>query len=240
MKERPDPRTEHLEEGPQSEPELEEDPLASSLTIGSFDPIEPQQQNPASTAIESFFSSILSYSQPQIPEPNPSVSMASMDVDKDNDVKEIKLSPPKQFDGDRNKFRKFLQDAELYMTINQKIYKDDLTKIGFVLSFMKEGQAAAWADQFVEHAMAQPKPATGLLNLGTYTTFRKDLIDAFSAFDTPGDALDQMKTLRMKNGDSIDEHIAKFKMLLAESKLSDQSAAVIDLFRETLTVPLQQ
>ena len=164
----------------------------------------------------------------------------AMDVDKDNDAKEIKLSPPKQFDGDRNKFRKFLQDAELYMTINQKIYKDDLTKIGFVLSFMKEGQAAAWADQFVEHAMSQPKPATGLLNLGTYTAFRKDLSEAFAAFDTPGDALDQMKNLRMKNDDSADEHIAKFKTLLAESRLDENSAAVIDLFRETLTIPLQK
>ena len=66
--------------------------------------------------------------------------------------KEIKLNPPKTFDGSREKFRKFLQDAELYMTINKKLYDNDLVKIGFVLSFMTEGQAAAWADQFVEEA----------------------------------------------------------------------------------------
>ena len=40
--------------------------------------------------------------------------------------KEIKLNPPKTFDGSREKFRKFLQDAQLYMTINKKIYDNDL------------------------------------------------------------------------------------------------------------------
>ena len=67
--------------------------------------------------------------------------------------KEVKLNPPKVFDGSRDKFRKFLQDAELYLTINKDIYNNDLTKIGFVLFFMTEGQAAAWADQFVDTAV---------------------------------------------------------------------------------------
>ena len=78
-----------------------------------------------------------------------------------NGPKEIKLNPPKTFDGSREKFRKFLQDAELYMTINQQLYDTDLVKIGFVLSFMTEGQAAAWADSLLKKRKRQVKHKKG-------------------------------------------------------------------------------
>ena len=60
-----------------------------------------------------------------------------------NHSKEIRLNPPKVFNGDRKTFRKFLQDAEVYLLINQEVYDNDLKKIGYVLSFMTEGQAEA-------------------------------------------------------------------------------------------------
>ena len=132
--------------------------------------------------------------------------------------KEIKLNPPKTFDGSREKFRKFLQDAELYMTINRKLYDTDLVKIGFVLSFMTEGQASAWADQFVEEAQ---KASTGKpeIDLGTFAKFKETLKEAFSAYNSPGEALNQMKNLQMKKDDSVEEHIAKFKSLVSESQI---------------------
>jgi hypothetical protein len=51
--------------------------------------------------------------------------------------------------------RKFLKVLVRRRTLHdhkQKIYDDDLKKIGFVISFMTERQATAWADQFVEEA----------------------------------------------------------------------------------------
>ena len=48
-----------------------------------------------------------------------------------------------------------------------------------------------------------------------------------------------MKTLRMGNN-SIEEHIAKFKMLVTKSGIQSNSPAVIDYFRETLQIPLQR
>ena len=39
---------------------------------------------------------------------------------------------------------------------------------------------------------------------------------------------------------SIEEHIAKFKMLVTRSGLNTTSAAVINYFRESLNIPLQQ
>ena len=67
-----------------------------------------------------------------------------MATDKKNRL--AKLNLPKAFNGNRDKFRKFLQTAEIYLGINKKVYDDDLKKIGFILSFMTEGQAEAWAD----------------------------------------------------------------------------------------------
>jgi hypothetical protein len=69
--------------------------------------------------------------------------------------------------------------------------------------------------------------------LGTYTQFRKDLIEAFSIFDSVGDALDELQSLRKKT-ESIDEHIARFKMLAAKSKIDTTNPLSIKLFEETL------
>ena len=76
------------------------------------------------------------------------------------------IKPPQSFDGNWDKLRKFLQTTEIYLGINKKVYDNDLKKIGFILSFMTEGQAEAWADQFVEEAQTQnPGPD---LDLGAY------------------------------------------------------------------------
>ena len=36
----------------------------------------------------------------------------------------------------------------------------------------------------------------------------------FEPFNGPGDALEEMKQLRMANNSNIDKHVAKFKMLV--------------------------
>ena len=139
----PSPRTEPLEENPQGPEEPEADPLSSSVVIGSFYPFERTVEPFESTPIQSLFTQILDFNRPR------TNRMATPPA---TETKEIKLNPPKAFDINRDKFRKFLQDAELYLAINHKTYDDDLKKIGFILSFMTEGQAAAWGDQFMEEA----------------------------------------------------------------------------------------
>jgi hypothetical protein len=65
--------------------------------------------------------------------------------------------------------------------------------------------------------------------------FRKELIKAFSMFDSVGEALDKLQALRMKKNESIDEHITKFKMLVAESKTDTTNPLTIKLFKEMLS-----
>jgi Retrotransposon gag protein/Zinc knuckle len=70
--------------------------------------------------------------------------------------------------------------------------------------------------------------------LGTYTQFRKDLMEAFFMFDSVGDALDELRSLRKKKNESIDKHIARFKMLAAKLKIDTTNPLSIELFKETL------
>jgi hypothetical protein len=53
-------------------------------------------------------------------------------------------------------------------------------------------------------------------------------------FDSVGNALDKLRSLRKKKNKLIDEHIAKFKMLAAESKINTTNPLSIELFKETL------
>ena len=67
-----------------------------------------------------------------------------------NKTKEISLNKPDAYNGNRENFKKFLQDVEIYMDVNHKVYQNDLIKIAFVLSFMNSGPAVTWKYQFVE------------------------------------------------------------------------------------------
>jgi len=65
------------------------------------------------------------------------------------------------------------------------------------------------------------------------------LKSSFEPYDAPGDALEQMKNMRLRDG-SIDQHIANFKMAVTKSGLDEDSPAVVDYFRESLTMALQR
>ena len=81
------------------------------------------------------------------------------------------------------------------MTINKKIYDDDIKKIGFFLSFMNKGDAASWKEWLLKDAMATAQANNTDLNLGSFAQFKHDLQEAFVPYNSPGDALEKMKTL---------------------------------------------
>jgi Retrotransposon gag protein/Zinc knuckle len=120
------------------------------------------------------------------------------------------------------------------MDVNHETYNSDLRKIAFILSFMTAGAASTWKAQFIDEAYAKPTPANPNDWLGTYVQFRKDFTKAFSMFDSVGDALDELRSLRKKKTESINEHIAKFKILATELKIDTTNPLTIELFKETL------
>ena len=77
------------------------------------------------------------------------------------------------------------------------------------------------------------------MELGQVLWTTDDLVTAFKPYDAPGDTLEEMKMLRMKDN-SIEKHNTKFKMLVTKSGLDSKSPAVIDYYRESLSISLQR
>jgi hypothetical protein len=209
----------YLQGGPQNG--FEENPLVESSYFTKPRPDQPY------SPIENLFSAIRTFNQPL---PIQTITMAQLT----NGTKELNLNKPEAFDGNRNNFENFLQNVEVYMDVNHKTYNSDLRRIAFVLSFMTAGAASTWKAQFIDEAYAKPIPANPNDRLGTYVQFRKDLTEVFSMFDSVGDALDELRSLRKKKMESINEHIAKFKILATESKIDTTNPLTIELFKETL------
>ena len=122
---------------------------------------------------------------------------------------------------------------------NSDAYLDDLDKILFVLSYMSEGDANSWKEEFFDTAEQTAAQTKATIDLGTYTKLIDDITKDFSPYDAPKDAIYEMKELKMGNNTSIEEHVSKFKMLVTQSKLA-KNDAVTEYFRESLPIALQK
>jgi hypothetical protein len=236
---------------PATEPEQQSEPASDSE--------EPIERNPEtntdddsfhsaavlSEPAENLFAAILiqrsplsegSTKRPRTPEPETSKSniAAPMVIDNGKKTQELKLNQPRAFSRKRDELTEFVQDVQLYLAVNDDVYNTDKKKIAFVLSFMSEGDAKSWKGQFLQNAN---KP-TGL-DLGTWAQFQTELTEAFKPYDAPGDALEELTALKMGNN-SIEDHIAKYKILLSRYGVPETSPSAINYFRKTLNIPLQQ
>ena len=89
---------------------------------------------------------------------------------------------------------------------------------------MNDGDAAAWKSQYLTDATTPSG-----LNLTGWTKFQTDLETAFKPYDTPGDALEKITALKMGNA-SIEDHIARYKILITKAGILRNSPAAIDYF----------
>ena len=151
-------------------------------------------------------------------------------------TKKTKLNPPKPFTGKRTDLQCFIQETFIFLTINKEHYNTDDKKIAFVILFMNDGDVSIWKQEFISRIMKDDRGDD--ISFGTYKAFMESLEKSFSPYDGPGDALEEMKQLKFTNDKSIDKHMSKFKLLVAQSGLG-QSVAVINVFRETLPYSLQ-
>ena len=127
----------------------------------------------------------------------------------------------------------------LYLSINKEIYHKDKKKIAFMLSFMTEGDSTSWKEEFLARKIDEADWAEKDLTLGIFREVKDMVKKSFESFDGPGDALEEMKALRMASNGNINKHVAKFRMLVTKLGLI-ASAAVMDLFQETLPTLLQK
>ena len=90
---------------------------------------------------------------------------------------------------------------------------------------MTEGDAKSWKEEFYDTAEQKAAQDGSTISLGTYKDLMDFIIKDFSPYDAPKDAIYEMKEMKMGNA-SIEEHVAKFKMLVTKSKLEKNEAVV--------------
>jgi Ty3 transposon capsid-like protein len=152
-------------------------------------------------------------------------------------LENIKLNPPTLFTGKRTDFILFMQDVYVYLKVNKATYDNDNKKISFILSYLT-GDAAVWKQQFIQMKIEESEEAkTDEPNWGTYKEFVEALKKTFQPYDEPGEALEEMKKLRLGDS-SITEHNSRFRLLVSQIGMKD-SPALTDLYREMLPWGLQ-
>jgi hypothetical protein len=78
---------------------------------------------------------------------NPPVIQTQVVADK---ATEYRMNKPTLFTGNQTKIRRFLQDCLGYLDMNQSIYDTDRLKIGFILSYMNDGEAVNWKEYYLD------------------------------------------------------------------------------------------
>jgi hypothetical protein len=108
--------------------------------------------------------------------------------------KDMEQNLPKQFNGEKTELRRFLQETRDYMTTNKEMFDDDEEKIGFILSFMNEGEAGAWKEEFISRALNDADRKGEEVSLGSFEEFKKNFQKAFFPDGTPKNTHDDKPT----------------------------------------------
>ena len=97
-------------------------------------------------------------------------------TDAHSEGKPPKVAPPMPFNGSQDKLDDYLAQCKLYLALQVKEYPDNIHKILFILSYMKEGTAAPWATQRVNQLLDPLIPRPMLIKfIGELKTMFADL-----------------------------------------------------------------
>jgi hypothetical protein len=143
----------------------------------------------------------------------------------------MNLSP--EFDGDRKKYKKFRQAVVLYLSVNRHIYDDDELKIGFILSYMNDKEAAQWREAWIEG-----NTRNGTLWFPAYENFLNEIDRAFNPTDAVGDAMHKLRALKQESR-SAEELITEFNLLCRQAGIgATGDTSLINFFQPALNKPL--
>jgi len=138
---------------------------------------------------------------------------------------ELKLKV-EEFDGSHTKSNRWLRNITAYLTINRTMYDNDEKKVATALSYMTEGAAAIWFEDFMDHAQTLDPTSNADVALqtpygyGTWNDFITEFKTAFSPVDIQGTAMVQLMNLHQGKR-SITEYITEFNQLALHAKVTD-------------------
>ena len=214
-----------------------------------FEDAQPQpDKEPEDFALEDLSASRnpFDFQREPTPEPNPSfntllplpqpiiMATGGQPAPVSTNSKEISINRPTVFDGSRKKVKTFLQECDLYLTINASVYDTDKKKIAFVLSFMNEKEALLWKEQYVNTIM---DAATGAITFPTWAIFQTKVLDDFKPTDQTRDAMNKLELLR-QGSKTAEELVTEFRLLVGQAGLAATTTSdnihLIQMFRKAL------
>ena len=154
-------------------------------------------------------------------------------------TKEVGITKPIPFDGDQAKVKQFIQECNVYLDINEDIYKNDKLKVAFILSLMSEKEAFIWRGHYINSITDKQMKIT-------YPTFAKFLLKLdkdFKPTDMAGEAMNKLELLRQGNR-PVEKLITEFRALAQEAELEDKTNAdnrhMIKLFAACINPQLKK
>ena len=169
--------------------------------------------------------------QPRSKEATTPMAFTAMNVDIPPHHNRIQAGRVVPFSGKRNTLEKFIDNLCLHFILNK--IRDDEEKVVFTLTYIEGGDADSWKAAFLKNVYKDD----GTVNFRTWSDLVKELRDNFKPYNLKGDALDEINKLR-QGSTSIEDHVARFKVLLTNSGVAADSPAALDYFQKSLRVPL--
>ena len=146
----------------------------------------------------------------------------------------LKPSMPNDFDGSRDMGKAFLMSCKLYFDLCANQFPNDQTRIHWVLSFMKSGRAATFAQYIYNRQSLAEDPV-----FETWKEFEKEFRTRFCPRDEATAAMNKLEGTAYYQGNKpVDEYIDQFEELVAIAGYAEGRVIVMK-FRKGLDVQLQ-
>jgi hypothetical protein len=187
-----DSKKNSLFRGTPIEVEMNEPELSASFYT-ERNPLEQATPTPYQSFGFPEYQSLVTFDVTPIPIPTKPVMAIMQTQAAIKKPREYGMNKPTPFTSNQTKIRWFLQDCLGYLDMNQVIYNADRLRIGFILSYMNNGEAANWKEYYLN---TLEDPVTGMPNFPTLVTFLADVQLAFRAADQVRDAVNKLETLK--------------------------------------------
>ena len=148
---------------------------------------------------------------------------------------------PTIFDGDRRKSEGFIQEWNIYRGINRVTPQmaNPFSRVLMFLSFIKGDKVQEWTQEQLCWTIDYTAQAPGNDNHEyLWTTVSNAFFRAFTNITRAVDAQTDIKSLKMKGDNRLDDYISTFERLTRLGRYNLNDRAVIDMFIEGLPASL--
>jgi hypothetical protein len=125
----------------------------------------------------------------------------------------LKGNPPVPFTGERSKSRGFLNAFNLFKETNchNETMKNPYSRVTSALTYMTGDLMESWKEDQLQQLQDRVAAGTADTNELHWRTFETDFRNAFTNTNAAKES--RTKLTKLKQGDSLDEYIARFKQL---------------------------